>query len=186
MTAACIISPSSSIDNRRSDAGMSIGRTDQRFKPLDIAAVFARHFSSLRRQSWAVENACAGSAGDTTRRPPPSAPARERCGSSGLRSVRADDRRQRVTLPRGTTEHLEHLGELLLEHEAALVGGRLGVLFIERVAHLGDQALARRQATDQAACECLVGSFEHAPNVAPGAALAAPRRRADENENSFG
>jgi site-specific DNA recombinase len=55
-----------------------------------------------------------------------------------LRSVHADDRRERVALAR---EHLEHLREFLLEHEAALVGRRCAVVLVERVADLGDQPL---------------------------------------------
>jgi site-specific DNA recombinase len=77
----------------------------------------------------------------------PSGPDRPQPGPAGprplssdvrLRSVHADDRRERVAL---TREHLEHLREFLLEHEAALVGRRCAVVLVERVADLGDQPL---------------------------------------------
>jgi hypothetical protein len=74
----------------------------------------------------------------------------------------AHDRRQRVAL---AGEHLQDLSELGLDHQPPLVDRGLGVL---AVADLGDQALARGQAADQAARERVIGVFEQAPDVAPG------------------
>ena len=139
MTAARIIPPSSSIDNRRQQPRIGVGRTQTRSKPLDAAALLARHSCPPRRQSWILENAGADSACDTTGRPPRSAPTRERCGSSGLRSVPAHDRRERVALAR---EHLQDLRELGLDDQPTLVGRRLAVVSSSGVADLGDQSFA--------------------------------------------
>ncbi len=86
-----------------------------------------------------------------------------------------DDRRERVAFAR---DNLEHLPELLLEHEPALVGGRLGVVLVERVADLGDEPLARGQAANDAALgerRVGVGAHQQPPDMSPGASLASLR-----------
>jgi hypothetical protein len=84
-------------------------------------------------------------------------------------------------------EHLEDLRELLLEHEPSFVGGRVGVRLVDRVADLGDQALAGTQAAGQASLhEVGVGLGERAAHVAPGRAFAAFGGRADEHAELVG
>jgi len=83
-----------------------------------------------------------------------------------LRSVHADDRRERVPLTRQDLEHLR-------EHEPALVGRSVAVGLVDRVADLRDQALARAQAAREAAVdERWVGLGEHPTHMSPGGALA--------------
>ena len=65
----------------------------QRSKSLNTAAVFTRHHRPLSHQSSTAQNAAAASFDHTTTHPSRSAPARERCGSSGLRSVHLDSMR---------------------------------------------------------------------------------------------
>ena len=62
----------------------------QRSKSLNTAAVFTRHRCPLSHQSSPVANAAAASFDRTTAHPAQSGPARERYGSSGLRSVHLD------------------------------------------------------------------------------------------------
>ena len=95
MNAARIISPSSSTDNRRAKPTLDAGQKNQRPESLNIAAFFARHSWPLSHQSSTAENVAAASFDRTTAHPPRSAPARERCGSSGLRSAHLD----RVRVP---------------------------------------------------------------------------------------
>jgi hypothetical protein len=90
MNAAHIISRSSSIDNRRVERTTHAGQNSQRPKPLDRAALFARHYLRLSHQPSTAENAAAASFDRTTAHPLRSAAARERCGSSGLRSAHLD------------------------------------------------------------------------------------------------
>jgi hypothetical protein len=90
MNAASTISPSSSIDNRLAKPNDGTGRTIQRPKSLNTAAVFTRHYCPPSHQSSAAANAAAASFDRTTAHPAQSGPARERCGSSGLRSVHLD------------------------------------------------------------------------------------------------
>jgi hypothetical protein len=58
---------------------------------LEHAAFFARHFQTLRHPRSPAATACDAPAGGRSRRPPRSAPAREGCGSSGLRSLGDQD-----------------------------------------------------------------------------------------------
>ena len=67
-----------------------------------------------------------------------------------------------------------------------LSDGCLGVLVVERVTDLGDQPLAGGQASDQAARERRVGVGEQPADVAPGAALATGRCRADQHDELVG
>jgi hypothetical protein len=87
MNAARIISPSSSTDNRRTKPTLDAGQKNQRPESLNTAVVFARHSWPLSHHSSTTENAAAASFDRTTAHPPQSAPARERCGSSRLRSA---------------------------------------------------------------------------------------------------
>ena len=121
MTAARKGSPLLFIDNRRTKRNRRGGQKDRRRKPLDYAAFFARHFQALHRPRSLAADACDAPACGKSRRPQPSAPTRERCGSSGLRSLRdpskatatdsatktstpgsAPNRRNRLTIPLGT------------------------------------------------------------------------------------
>ena len=90
MNAARIISPSSSTDNRRAKPTLDAGQKEPAAEPLNIAAFFARHSWPLSHQSSTAENVGAASFDRTTAHPPRSAPARERCGSSRLRSAHLD------------------------------------------------------------------------------------------------
>ena len=94
MNAARIISVLSSIDIRRRQPKERAGQNDQRPTSLDSAAVFSRHFQPLRPRAYRAQRASDAPACGTTQRPRPSTRERERCGSSGLRSVR-DHRRAR-------------------------------------------------------------------------------------------
>ena len=77
----------------------------------------------------------------------------------------ANDRRERVPLAR---EDLHHLRELRLEDEQSLVGGRGGVVVVERVADLGDQPFAAGEPGHQpAAGEVRVGGAEEVLDVVP-------------------
>jgi hypothetical protein len=90
MNAASIISPSSSINNSRAEPSHGTGRTMQRSKPLNTAVIFTRHHCPVSHQSSTAGNAAAASFDRTTAHPAQSGPARERHGSSGLRSVHLD------------------------------------------------------------------------------------------------
>ena len=116
--------------------------------------------------------------GTPSPRAAPSSPPRTACVTGPL-PARADDRRERVPLP---GEDLEHLRELLLEHEPPLVGRSVAVGLIERVADLRDQPLARAQAARQAAVdERWVGFGEHPAHMSPGGALAPLGAGSDEH-----
>ncbi len=90
MNAARIISPPSSTDIRRTKPILGGGQKDQRSKSLDAAALFYRHYLPLSHQSSTAAKVAAASFDRTTAHPSRSAPARERCGSSGLRSAHLD------------------------------------------------------------------------------------------------
>jgi hypothetical protein len=77
----------------------------------------------------------------------------------------ADDRRQRVAF---ACQHFEHLRELRLDDEPALVSAGRRIFAGGRVADLGDQALPARQAADQAVREGLIDVSEQPPDVTPG------------------
>jgi hypothetical protein len=87
MNAASIISPSSSTNNRRPQPTADGGQNHQRPDSLNSAALFTRHYRPLSHQSSTAGNAAAASFDRTTAHPAQSGPARERHGSSGLRSV---------------------------------------------------------------------------------------------------
>jgi hypothetical protein len=75
----------------------------------------------------------------------------------------ANDRRESVPLAR---ENLHHLRELRLQDEESLVGGRGGVTVVERVADLGDQALAAGEPGHEPGCdERQVGGGEQVLDV---------------------
>jgi hypothetical protein len=80
------------MDNRRAYRTYSPGRKDMRRTFLDYAAFFSRHSEAPRRAVSLAATAWNAPACGTAGRPPRSAPARERCGNSGLRSL-GDHRR---------------------------------------------------------------------------------------------
>jgi hypothetical protein len=111
---------------------------------------------------------------------------------AGAQRVVADHRLQRVTVPRLaddrgervplTGEDLQDLSELLLEHEPALVHGRVCVGVIDRVADLGDQALAGTQpAGETAMYEARIGLGERSADVTPRRTFASLPGRSHEN-----
>jgi hypothetical protein len=134
MNAARIISPSSSIDNRRTKLTHGTGRMIQRSKSLNTAAVFTRHHRPLSHQSSTAANAAAASFDRTTAHRPQSRPARERCGSSGLRSAHLDGVR---------------VAELMRSHAAADPGRERGAMQL-KASRAGRPGVPARRSGDHA------------------------------------
>jgi len=124
MTAARKDSPLLFIDNRRTERISCPGRTALRPISLDYAAFLTRHFQALHQPRSLAANACDAPACGIARHPRQSAPARERCGSSGLRSLgghrrpgqlpaRPGDRRQGGEAPHLKTHTTPCWGETM-------------------------------------------------------------------------
>ncbi|PZR62541.1 MAG: hypothetical protein DLM71_06410 [Chloroflexi bacterium] len=109
------------IDNRPTDPIEPIGRNAMRPTSLDSAAVFPRHFRPPCRPVELVENADGAPACGTARRPQRSAHEPERCGSSGLRSLRADERCVMINIdPESSERDPAILRTLARERQACL------------------------------------------------------------------